>query len=165
MVKTSGQKNYSDIHYTRDDVAKKIVNHYINESNNTLKFLEPAKGTGPDSGVFLKYMPQDSDWCEINEGRDFFKYQKHVDWIITNPPFSNLTQWMSKSFEVAENVVFLIPISKLFSSVPRMKLVKQYGGIREIYYLGSGRDIGFNIGFPFAAIHFQHNYNGPTTMS
>jgi len=161
MVKTSGQKNYSDIHFTREDIAKKIVDHYINDLNNTLKFLEPAKG----SGVFLKYMPQDTDWCEINEGRDFFKYQNHVDWIITNPPFSNLTQWMIKSFELSDNVVFLIPISKLFSSVPRMKLVKQYGGIREIYYLGSGRDIGFDIGFPFAAIHFQRNYCGQITMS
>jgi len=43
----------------------------------------------------------------------------------------------------------------LFSSAPRMKLVKQYGGIKEIFCLGTGRDIGFDIGFPFAAIHFQ----------
>ena len=46
MVKTRGQKNYSDVHMTSDVVAKKIVDYF----SPSLPCLEPAKG----SGVFLK---------------------------------------------------------------------------------------------------------------
>ena len=156
MVKTTGQKNYSDVHFTRNDIAKKIVENF----EITGSCLEPAKG----NGVIYQYLPEGSDWCEISQGRDFFEYTGHVDWIVTNPPFSNLTDWMRKSFEISENVVFLIPISKLFSSAPRMRLVSEYGGIPEIFCLGTGREIGFDIGFPFAAIHFQKGYKGDTKI-
>jgi len=68
---------------------------------------------------------------------------------------------MEHSFELSENVVFIIPLSKLFSSSPRMMAVKHYGGIRSILYLGTGRTIGFDIGSPFGAVHFQRGWTGP----
>lgn len=68
---------------------------------------------------------------------------------------------MTHAFKLAENVVFVLPISKIFSSAPRLNQIKEYGGIRTMVYLGTGRSIGFDIGFPFAAMHFQKNYTGP----
>lgn len=152
MVKTCNLNNYSDVHLTNEKIAYKIVKFYNPQGN----CLEPCAG----NGVFLKYLPENTDWCEIQKGRDFFTYEKKVDWIITNPPFKELTKWMDKCFSISENVVFLIPLSKLFSSAPRMELVKKYGGIKNILYLNTGRKIGFDIGFPFGAVHFLKNYTG-----
>lgn len=156
MVRTCGLNNYSDVHLTDETVARRIVDFYKPSG----RCLEPCAG----SGAFLKALPGGTDWCEVRGGRDFFDYQDKVDWIVTNPPFGGLTSWMEKSFSVAENVVFLIPLSKLFSSVPRMRLVKHYGGIKTVLYLGSGRWIGFDIGFPFGAVHFARNYDGGTSF-
>lgn len=153
MVKTVGLKNYSDIHFTDRRVSQKIIKHY--SPSGTI--LEPFKG----DGSFYDYLPENSYWCEIELGVDFFDWNKKVDWVVTNPPFSNLTDVMGHLFSFAENVVLLVPISKIYSSWPRMKLIKEYGGIKEELVLGTGRDIGFNIGFPFAAIHFKKGYRGP----
>ena len=45
--------------------------------------------------------------CEIKNGRDFFDYDQRVDWIITNPPFSQMREFLKHSYEIASNVVFL----------------------------------------------------------
>lgn len=152
MVITAGLKNYSDKHYTPDDVARQIVDYY----KPTGRTLEPCKG----DGAFLKYLSSTAEWCEIDEDKDFFLEHKAFDWIVTNPPYSNLTEWMQHSFKLAENVVFFIPLSKLFSSVPRLNLVKDYGGIKDIFVFGSGRSVGLPLGFPMAAVHFQRGYKG-----
>lgn len=154
---TVGLKDYSDVHYTQERVAKTIIEHF-KPSGAT---LEPFKG----AGVFYNLMTGTKDWCEIEQGRDFFRYQKQVDWIVTNPPFSNLTDVMKHCFEIAENTVLLVPLSKIYSSAPRMKLIRQKAGVVEKLHFGSGRDIGFDLGFPFAAIHFKRGYRGSTIDS
>ncbi len=152
MVKTVSLNNYSDVHFTNEDVARKVVEHFSPSG----RCLEPFKG----DGAFLKWLPDGSEWCEITEGVDFFSTRGCFDWIITNPPFSNLTAVFEYSFHLSENCVFLVPISKYWSSQPRLNLVRQYGGLKEILHVGTGRQIGFDIGFPFAALHFQRGYSG-----
>lgn len=152
MVMTRGLKNYSDIHFTNVAVVKTIINHFKPEG----KILEPFKG----DGAFYNHLPIGTLWCEINEGLDFFNFNDKVDWIISNPPYSNLTDVLKHSFKIADNTVFLIPLSKLYSSAPRLKLVRDLAGVKEELHFGSGRSIGFDIGFPFAAIHFKKNYKG-----
>jgi hypothetical protein len=124
------------------------------------KILEPFRG----GGSFFQHLPEGSIWCEITQGRDFFKHKEKVDWIITNPPFSNLTDIFKHAFSLADNCVFLIPISKYFSSEPRLAEAAKYGGLKRIVHVGSGRKIGFDIGFPFAAMHFERNYVGPISF-
>jgi len=156
MVMTAGLNNYTDKHYTPVSVASLIVNHF----NPGGIVLEPCRG----GGAFYDALPDGSSWCEIEDGKDFFDWTRKVDWIITNPPYSILTNWMQHSFSIADNVVLFIPISKLFSSVPRMNMVRSYGGIREMYCFGSGRSVGLDLGFPMAAIHFQKDWLGDMRM-
>lgn len=150
MVKTVGLNNYSDVHFTNDALAQKIINHFSPQGI----ILEPFSG----DDAFLKWLPKGSEWCEIEKGRDFFDWKKPVDWIITNPPFSNLTLVFEHAFSISEHCVFLIPISKYWSSKPRIDSVAKYGGLKEVLHVGTGRQIGFDIGFPFAAMYFAKNY-------
>ena len=152
---TTGQKNYSDVHFTNSILAKNIIDHFSPSG----KCLEPFKG----EGSFYKHLPSGSDWCEITEGRDFFEYKEQVNWIITNPPFSIMTKVFEHYFILSNNCIFLVPISKYWSSASRLAASKKYGGLKEIYHTGTGRKIGFDIGFPFAALHFVKDYKGPIT--
>lgn len=153
MPRTTGLQGYSDVHFTDVEVAKLVVTHFKPAG----RILEPCRG----AGAFLAALPEGTDWCEISEGVDFFQHTGVYDWIVTNPPFEHMTDWLRHAFDLSQNVLFVIPLSKLYSSVPRMQLVKKYGGVRETLYLGSGRSIGFDIGFPFGAVWFQRDYRGP----
>lgn len=153
MVRTVGLSNYSDVHFTDTELARRIVEHFAPSG----RVLEPFRG----DGAFHCHLPAGADWCEIADGRDFFLCQERYDWLITNPPFSNLTRVFEHAFALSAHCVFLIPISKYWSSQPRLALVKAYGGLKEILHVGTGRAIGFDIGFPFAAMHFARGYQGP----
>lgn len=154
VVRTVGLKDYSDVHYTDSQMAKYIIEHFKPQG----KVLEPFKG----GGAFYDHLPEGKDWCETDEGRNFFDYNDPVDWIITNPPYSNLTEVMKHCFAISDNTVLLVPLSKIYSSAPRLRLVQTMAGIKEQLNLGPGRHIGFDIGFPFAAMHFVRGYQGPT---
>ncbi|WP_369625245.1 hypothetical protein [Marinobacterium sp. BA1] len=69
------------------------------------------------------------------------------------------------AFQLADQCVFLIPVSKYFSSAPRLALAREYGGLEEMLMLGTGRSIGFDIGFPFAAMTFTRDYAGDIRIS
>jgi len=72
-----------DIVMTKPEMAKYLLNTI--QLNDGDKVLEPCKGTGS----FYNNLPDNvlKDWCEINEGRDFFDYTEPVDIIVSNPPF------------------------------------------------------------------------------
>lgn len=144
--------NADDIVYAPDDIARDVVNHF----KPTGRILEPCSG----EGAFLKYLP-DADWCEIEKGRDFFAYNKPVDWIVGNPPFSIFSDWLKHSFEIADNIVYVMMPQTLFNSMGRLKQIQGYGGIKSMYILGTGKEIKMmDVGFLIAAVHFQRDYNG-----
>jgi hypothetical protein len=144
--------NEKDIVYTPDGIARKIVDFFQPSG----RILEPSKG----EGVFLKYLPPNTEWCEIREGRDFFAWKEKVDWIIGNPPYSVFSDWLRHSFEVAENIVYLIPVNKPFNSNRLMRDIYEYGGIRQIYVIGHGRWLGWQMGYAVGAVYFQRGWKG-----
>ena len=133
--------------------AETIMNYFKPQGT----ILEPCRGTG----IFYNLMdPSKRDWCEITDNKDFFEYNKHVDWIITNPPFSIFDAFLEKSFEVADNVVFFAPLSKVFKSMKIDKMIRDYGGIKEITHMGGGGKHGFPFGFAIGCIHYKKEYKG-----
>ena len=75
------------------------------------KWLEPFKGTG---NYFNQFPTQNKDWCEIDEGKDFFKYNYPVDIICTNPPYSILDDVFKHSIALRPRVIqYLLGIGNL----------------------------------------------------
>jgi len=151
-----GDLNPNDVVFTPNHIAKHIIDMYKPSG----KCLDPCMG----EGAFYNYLPEDSDWCEITKGRDFFDYNNHVDWIVTNPPYSNFNEFMEHSFEIADNVVFLTPIAKVFKSWGTIMRIKKYGGIKAIWFIPANR-CGFPFGFPCGAFHFKKGYIGLTEIT
>ena len=78
----------NDLIMTKPETAKFIIDYF----KPTGKILEPCRGTGS----FYDQFEGDKDWCEIKKGKDFLDYNKKVDWIITNPPFSIFDKFLLK---------------------------------------------------------------------
>ena len=157
FVKGKTGNSTTDKVYTPSNISKLIIDKFPLNG----KVLDAFKG----KGSFYDNYPDnvEKDWCEIDEGKDFFEYNEHVDWIITNPPYSIYDEVMEHSMEIADNIVYLLPLSKVVSSLGRIKKIFEFGGVPYIYIIGAGR-CGFPFGFPACAIHIQKGYNGETKI-
>ena len=145
--------NKNDVVFTPRWLAKIICEMFPIEG----RVLEPAKG----EGVFMEFLPKGTEWCEIAEGRNFFDYSNEVDWIVTNPPYSDFNRFLEHSFELSNNVVFLVPVAKMFKSMGTIKTIMSYGGIVSYRFL-SGGQAGFPFGFPVGVCYMKRNYRGET---
>jgi hypothetical protein len=146
-----------DIEYTPAELARDIVSFFQPAG----LCLDPCAG----GNVFYDLLPAGSEWCEIERGRDFYAWTKPVDWIVSNPPFSHYTAWVRHSMAVSKNIVYLMPVYKVFASAKFIEEIFKWGGIRHIRRYGTGSDWGFPFGHAISAIHYQAGYNGPTNWS
>lgn len=140
----------SDIVYTPDKIAQDIIGFF----KPVGKCLDPCRG----DAAFYKYLPSGSEWCEISNNRDFFDYNQTVDWIVGNPPYSIFADFLSHSFKLSSNVVYIVPTNKIFQSFKIMDKIDNYGGIKAILVYGGGQRVGFPFGFSVGAFHFQKDY-------
>ena len=141
----------TNIVYTPDWVACDIVDFFKPSG----RILEPCKG----DGAFLKYLPS-ADWCEIQEGRDFFAWNTPVDWVVGNPPYAKITKWFEHSFEIANNVLFLIPLQYLWVSTKRIKMFAEYGGLAHSRVYPESAFRSWSINFATGAVHIKKGYGG-----
>jgi hypothetical protein len=123
--------------------------------------LDPCRG----EGAFYDYLPAGSEWCEIREGRDFFAWSKPVNWIIGNPPYSDLLAWIRHSFKVADNIVYLLPLHRVMASYTWLTDVRRYGGLVEVLVIGTGTTAGFPFGHALTAVYYKRNYTGGTAWT
>lgn len=142
----------NDVVMTNPETARRIVEHFRPQG----VCLDPCAG----ENAFFNSLPFPKHRCEISEGTDFFEWSQHVDWIITNPPYSIYDAFLEHAFSISNNVVFMVPISKAFKSDRTERLVDTYGGLKEIIYLGTGRQNGFPFGFSVGCLHYQKGYCG-----
>jgi len=120
----NSNKLHLDKYYTPEDLAKYVVTktkEVIGEEN-IIEFIEPSAG----NGVFLKYLPKGTLSYDIEPEHKSIIKQDYLELeleylkgrcIIGNPPYGsrlNLAKsFCNKSFEIAEYVSFILPISQL----------------------------------------------------
>jgi len=149
--------NPRDVVYTPDWVASDMVDYFKPSG----RILEPCKG----KGVFLQYLPSNTEWCEIAEGRDFFQFMERVDWCFGNPPYSMSGKWIRHSMEISSDFVYLLPCDKPFISYGLLTTMQRWGSLVHMRVYGTGSRLGFPIGFAIGALHFQRDYHGPMSIS
>lgn len=152
-------KGGNDVVMTPYDLATRIIAHFKPAG----RILEPCKGTG----VFSHQMG-DCDWCEITQGRDFLTWDPcgvHYDWIVTNPPWSQIRPFLKRSMELSDNVVFLCLVNAFFMKA-RLRDMKEAGfGFKEIVFVDTPPKPWPQTGFQLGAVYVQRNYSGPVTFS
>jgi len=146
-----------DVVYTPPELAQDIISFFRPSG----LCLDPCAG----DGAFYNLLPAGSEWCEIERGRDFYAWTSPVDWIVSNPPYSNLLAWIRHSFKVTQDIVYLVPNHRISASAQFIDDLMDWGGIVHTRFYGTGTQWGFSFGHALAAVHFQKEYIGSQTWS
>jgi|TARA_R110000796_G_C14483630_1_gene426977 hypothetical protein len=149
-----------DIVMTPEETAKDIIQHFSPKGT----ILDPCRGQGAFYNNYPTYC--DKDYCEISEGKDFFDYNKKVDWIITNPPWSKIKEFLKHSVKISDDIVYLISINH-FTTKARLRIIYEESGfgITEIYCVKTPPHPWPQMGFQIAAVHISKGYNGNIIFS
>lgn len=72
---------------TPRDLAKLLIEKIPLVSGDVV--WEPFRG----EGAFYQQLPSfvHKDWSEVEDGRNFVDYKKRVDWIVSFPPYKDIT--------------------------------------------------------------------------
>jgi hypothetical protein len=136
----------SDRVYTPDNLAQKIVSYFKPFGK---KCLDPCKGKGAFLNSFNN-IGINADWCEIDEGKDFFQYNEKVDWIISNFPWSIHRKFLQHSMSISDNIVTLVTVNHVIGLKARLNDVRDSGFfIREIITFPTPKEFpqsGFQLG-------------------
>ena len=120
----------NDIIYTPKKVAELMIKMCdICEGD---KVLDCSKG----AGIFFNNFPNncEKDYCEITEGRDFFKYEKSVGTICGNPPYSLWNLWIKKTVELnPKKFCYIFGVYNL--TPPRLKVIFDAGYIITKFHI------------------------------
>ena len=103
-------------------------------------------------------------WAEVKRGRDFFDWDQPVDWIITNPPWSQIRDFLCHAMELSNHVVFLFTINHLWTKARLRDIHNADYGIREIVLVDMPKAFPQS-GFQLGAVHLQYGWKGKITLS
>jgi transcriptional regulator with XRE-family HTH domain len=148
---------HADRVFTPTQLAAQIIEHLPLSGH----VLDPCRGGGAFFGQFPDHVVP--HWCEIDNGRDFLTWQKPVDWIVTNPPWSKFRSFLTHGMTIADNVVYLAAFTH-FTTKARVRDIQSHGfGMRSIIYVPTPKEWPSS-GFQMAAVWLQRGYQGPCEM-
>jgi hypothetical protein len=123
------RKSANDVFITPLPLAKKQID-MIEYTDDDI-WYDPFK----NSGSYYNQFPNDNKiWAEILEDVDFFKEERNVDIICSNPPYSILNKVFEKSIELKPRVIsYLIGVGNLTNK--RIELMNENGyGLTKMFW-------------------------------
>lgn len=74
------------------------------------RILEPAAGNGSFLAPLRRYGSVEA--CDITDGQPGFTWVSgRVDWIVTNPPWSQFAEFLRHAMEMADHVAMLVTVN------------------------------------------------------
>lgn len=120
--------------------------------------LEPCEGSGAFSQALEPFGTVIT--LEKDRGDDFGFWSEHVDWVITNPPWSNFRVFLSHALEVSDNVAFLATVNHWWTK-RRVSDVQRAGfGYRSLLLCDWPVEWPSS-GFQLGMMHIAKGYQGP----
>jgi len=113
--KIKKRDNPKDVFYTPIDLVKTHLDYVLPYVKENDIIFDPFYGTGNYYKLFEEYYPNNTyDFTEIEMGKDFFQYDKKVDIIVSNPPYSLIDQVFDKSVSLNPFIIsYLIGLHNL----------------------------------------------------
>jgi len=110
--------------------------YYTNEKMvQDLIAITPIEGSVLDAGsgqnkAWFNNLKGQKYECEIEDGCDFYKWDKKIDWVVGNPPFHESWKFTEKASDIAQKgIAFLVNNQALNSHfIPRrLQVLKDKG--------------------------------------
>ena len=116
------RKHANDEFYTPRKLASELVKYLPIYDGETV--LEPCYG----DGAFKEALPQ-----AVLLNGDYYSYNNSIDWVVTNPPYSDLDRWLTHSFAIANQGVALL-LGLLNVTPRRLEMANKAGfGLTSIH--------------------------------
>ncbi len=101
-----------DIFITPKPLALTHINMIDNKYNNKI-WYDPFRNSG---NYYSQFPTHKKEWSEILDGKDFFEFNKNIDVICSNPPYSMIDKILEKCVSLNPDVIsFLLGINNLTS--------------------------------------------------
>jgi len=114
-------------YYTNEEMVKDLIGMTPIEVDDVVL----DAGSGKNKVWFNNLVCIKKYECEIEDGCDFYKWDKKVDWIVGNPPFRDkamgnnlIASWIEKASEVAERGMAFLINHKVFNTLTPRRLEK-----------------------------------------
>jgi len=109
------QEGYTSTHFTPETAVIDLLKLIPFESGDVA--LDPSAGVNK---VWFNNFPCQKEYCEIEEGTNFFEYAGKCDWIVGNPPFTDFVRYLMHSPNIArKGFAYLIGHSRINQVTPR----------------------------------------------
>ena len=155
------RKKPNDYFPTPYKLAKNLINHVPIKKGDILcdAFAGPA-----ESQPFFEQYPENRKgfiqqhlWHELTEGKNAYHSTDQQDWIITNPPFSDLTKVLEySSWSCRKGFAYIMP--NLSLTHKRIKMCQEHGFIiTKIISFENPKEWG-NLGFPHMFVVFEKQF-------
>jgi hypothetical protein len=122
--RSSEDRNHLDFYPTPPSATIALMRFLEGRNlvNQNHKIWEPACGSG-DMTLVLRKLEYDVTGTDIETGHDYLvtDISEHVNWVITNPPFSLASQFIRRSLENGVSFAFLLK-SQYWHSANRLGL-------------------------------------------
>lgn len=114
-------------HYTNPEMVKDLIR--ITPINETDTILDAGSGKNKIWYNSIQNTVVEKYECEIEDGCDFYKWNKNIDWIIGNPPFHEGWKFLDKASQIADKgIAFLGNLNFWNSCLPnRFEILKERG--------------------------------------
>ncbi len=135
--------------YTPINLAKIMID--LCEIKNNDIVLDPCRG----KGAFYNNLPKCKKYyCEIDENKDFFDWDKKVDLIIGNPPYSLWNKWIEHTMKYCNKFCYIFGFLNFMPE--RIDLILNEGfKIKKMILCKVAWWFGQSI-----IVLFEKNYNG-----
>lgn len=143
----------NDSIYTPEPLAEAIVDFF----NPRGVMMEPCAAT--DGNHFANAMRKRGTvlerGLELDTPLDFFFCREQVDWIITNPPFSFMADFIKHAMDLAPNIVFLANLN-VWMTKHRLRMIEEKGFfISQIVLVDTPPPPWRQTGFQLAATYLR----------
>jgi len=124
------RENPNDVFITPKILAKKHIDMIDYEEDDV--WYDPFKNTG---NYYNQFPNDNKHWSEILEGQDFFEFDRKVDIICSNPPYSMINKVLEKSISLNPRVIsYLIGMGNL--TAKRIETMNNAGyGLKKVRML------------------------------
>ncbi|MDP4227189.1 MAG: hypothetical protein Q8910_12485 [Bacteroidota bacterium] len=112
-----------ELHYTNEQMVKDLIS------------ITPICGSVLDAGsgknkVWFNNLSGEKYECEIEDGVNFYDWDKKMNWVVGNPPFSHSWAFTEKAITIAtDGIAFLVNNMGLNSQTTprRLQIMKDAG--------------------------------------